>query len=264
MFKESFFPFLPNETVTPSPINPTRSDAIKIISPGGKSSQDKPDLLDKVEMIFTDVETEGKKRGYSKAAAEYEKAFQSIEKEYADAQSFIERQKGIYDEKSEELINKLEKLEAEKEKLETAVKQKSIDSRSEELTNKVDSLKRRKEALEEVVNQKSLAVADKYNIPVQEVRQACLSQTLFSCDYQLDLLSIIYDIKKKKLLKAEQQGYLEAKEMYNKKIQDLKGKLDRLKEKGNAKLNELIQLIADVLDDIEKEEMRIADLKILL
>ena len=40
--------------------------------------------------------------------------------------------------------------------------------------------------------------------------------------------------------------------------------MDRLKEKGNAKLNELIQLIADVLDDIEKEEMRIADLKILL
>lgn len=55
MFKESFFPFLPNETVTPSPINPTRSDAIKIISPGGKSSQDKPDLLDKVEMIFTEA-----------------------------------------------------------------------------------------------------------------------------------------------------------------------------------------------------------------
>lgn len=34
-----------------------------------------PFFIDKVEMLFTDVEEEGKKRGYSRAAEEYGKVF---------------------------------------------------------------------------------------------------------------------------------------------------------------------------------------------
>ena len=34
-----------------------------------------PDIIDKVEMLFTDVEKEGKKKGYSRAAEEYGKVF---------------------------------------------------------------------------------------------------------------------------------------------------------------------------------------------
>lgn len=35
---------------------------------GGGLFNDEPNVLDKVEMLFTDVETEGKKKGYDRAA----------------------------------------------------------------------------------------------------------------------------------------------------------------------------------------------------
>lgn len=41
-----------------------------------------PSLLEKVDMLLTDVETEGKKQGYARAVAEYDKAFRAIEGEY--------------------------------------------------------------------------------------------------------------------------------------------------------------------------------------
>ena len=53
-----------------------------VLGPVGNSLGDifdnGPSLLDKVNMLLTDVETEGKKQGYTRAAAEYEKAFRAI------------------------------------------------------------------------------------------------------------------------------------------------------------------------------------------
>ena len=41
----------------------------------------RPSFKEKVDMVFTDVDTEGRKQGYAKAAKEYEKIFGAIERE---------------------------------------------------------------------------------------------------------------------------------------------------------------------------------------
>ena len=72
-----------------------------------------PNIIDKVDMLFTDAKEEGKKRGYSRAAEEYGKAFRSIESEYKQTKELIESQKNMYDIQSDALIEKLEELECQ-------------------------------------------------------------------------------------------------------------------------------------------------------
>ena len=75
---------------------------------------------------------------------------------------------------------------------------------------------------------------------------------------------IVYYFKEKKLRQAEQRGYAEAKELYEEKIQKLKDELCRLKEKGDSEIKNLLNQISQILDAIAEEEMKIAELKILL
>ena len=48
---------------------------------GGGLFNDGPNVIEKVEMLFTDVETEGKKQGNDRAAREYGKVYRDIENE---------------------------------------------------------------------------------------------------------------------------------------------------------------------------------------
>ena len=197
--------------------------------------QNEPNIIEKVDMLFKDVEVEGKKLGYEKAAKEYGKAFRAIKKEYKDTKQLIEEQKKSYDTKSEDLILKLEILEKEKGKLEKEIKRKIKD------------------------------VSAKYDVSVEDVTHsvAC-GALLVGGPVILDVLGIIYSHKEKKLREAEQRGYIEAKKLYEEKIEKLKKDLKELKNKGNKEISELIEMINKILDDIADEQMKIAELKILL
>lgn len=72
------------------------------------------------------------------------------------------------------------------------------------------------------------------------------------------------DRKVKKLLEAERDGYLEAKKLYEEKIGKLKKELEELKRKGSAEIQEMSNMIIEILDAIADEQMKIAELKILL
>lgn len=78
------------------------------------------------------------------------------------------------------------------------------------------------------------------------------------------ILDIIYSYKEKRLKKAEQKGYLEAKELYEEKIKRLQDKLKRLMEKSDEEIKKMVKLISDILDEIVENQMKIAELKILL
>ena len=194
-----------------------------------------PSVGEKIGMIFTDVETEGKKRGYVRASKEYEIAYKKIEKEFSDTKQFIEKQKDLYGNQAYQFIEYLEKLEKQKEEL------------------------------EKQVDLKINCASEKYNIPVGEIRKSIDGgNLLIGTPRTIDILGIIYSYKEKKLRQAEQSGYVEAKKLYETKIQKLKEELIKLKEKGDRETKTLLNQIYQLIDVITEEEMKIVELKILL
>lgn len=206
-----------------------------IKGPFGRDIFDKgPSITEKIDMLFKDVETEGKKQGYKRAASEYEKVFRVIENEYKQTKELIQSQKSNYGNQSEKLIARLSELE------------------------------KQKKSLEEQLERKTKAVSVKYNIPIGEVRRFAATGSLMSITSTLGILDLTYSYKEKKLRKAEQAGYLEAKELYEEKIAKMKNDLQEIKKKGNADIKNLFDMISDLFDAIAEEQMNIADLKILL
>lgn len=203
---------------------------------GGGLFDDGPNIFEKVEMVLTDVETEGKKQGYDRAASEYGKVYRAIENEFLETKRLIEQQKNSYDIKADTLINKLEALEREKSKI------------------------------EQQVNSKIRDVSRRFNIPVGDVKKSLASGTLLvgGSSTSVDILGVVYKYKEKKLKEAEQRGYVEAKKLYENKISKLKEELRRLRENGNRDIRKLILMIDEIFEAIADEQMKIAELRILL
>lgn len=188
-----------------------------------------------LDKLFSDTETEGKKRGYEKAANEYSAAFRRIEKEFLETKNLIESQKNEYERQAYKLIDRLEELE------------------------------KLKEALENRVNSSVAQVSSRYNIPVCDVNRHMQSGTLlYGEPTSINIFDIIFSYKEKKMRQAEKKGYAEAKELYETKIQKLKDELWRLKEKGGSETKILLNQISQIMDAIAEKEMQIAELQILL
>lgn len=200
---------------------------------GGLRSKESPlKTLEKLETVFMDdVEVEGKKRGYERAAAEYDAAFERVEKEYLETKKLIEQQLSSKDSEVTQLIAELKKLE------------------------------RCKEYLEQEIENKSNKVADKYDLPISTVSYSVGSVV---AGKSIGVLDLIYHYKNKKLQESEAKGYAEARSLYKRKIRELKDNLERLKSKGTKEIQDLTQLIANVLKEISDAEAQIAELEIAL
>ena len=221
-----------------------------------------PDIIDKVEMLFTDVEKEGKKKGYSRAAEEYGKVFRSIESEYKQTKELIESQKNMYDIQSDALIEKLEELEKQKRRLENEVEQKT-----KAVFEKYDiSVSQVKRGLNSAVDLTAPESVEKGHNPAAVLVGLIVSESriLRERDSSGSILDMVYDYKVKKLLSAELDGYLKAKKIYEEKIGKLKKELEELKRKGSAEIQEMSNMIIEIIDAIADEQMKIAELKILL
>lgn len=194
-----------------------------------------PNIIETVDMLFKDVETEGKKDGYDRASKEYGKIYRALEEEFKQTKELIEQQKKSYNVEIDVLIEKLEQLEKQKEELQRQVNAKVFD------------------------------VSRKYSIPVGDVKKSLASGTLLvGSPYTVDVLYLVYRYKEKKLREAEQRGYVEAKALYEEKIEKLKRELKRLKYNGNKDVQKLVEMISDIFDAITEEQMKIAELKVLL
>ena len=106
------------------------------------------DTLEKLDTVLMDVDTEGEKRGYERAAAEYDAAYVRIENEYLTAKNLLEQLITSKDTEATRLISKLQKLEEDKR------------------------------ILERKVHEKTKQVSNKYNIPVSSITQSLVSGTL--------------------------------------------------------------------------------------
>lgn len=191
------------------------------------------------DILMGDVETEGKKWGYKKAARKYESAFSQIEKEYKQTKEIIKNKAELYDKKSDMLIQRLEYLENSRKQLEKERRQQEIQ------------------------------ISEKYDISIEEIRNASATGGTSFIAGPIAIAVIlgtvgIYGYKKKKFIEAEQQGYEEARKLYEKKIGRLQRRLAILKDNGDTKINEMINMIERIMNEIADEQMRIADLRILL
>lgn len=202
--------------------------------PCGGPLNRKPDMADRLEILFTDVETKGKKQGYVRAAAEYEKAFHAIECEYKYTKYLIHSSRNMHERQSNLLIQKLKSLEQQKYDLEKQLEQKTQN------------------------------VSKKYNIPAHKVRSLLTGSRGMTSSETSDIFELIYTLKKIKLQEAEQRGYQEAKELYEVKIAGLRNDLEALKKKGDAEIQELIDMSNDILEAIADEQMKIAELNLLI
>lgn len=221
-----------------------------------------PNIIDKVDMLFTDAKEEGKKRGYSRAAEEYGKAFRSIESEYKQTKELIESQKNMYDIQSDALIEKLEELEKQKRRLENEVEQKT-----KAVFEKYDiSVSQVKRGLNSAVDLTAPESVEKGHNPAAVLVGLIVSESriLRERDSSGSILDMVYDYKVKKLLSAELDGYLKAKKIYEEKIGKLKKELEELRRKGSAEIQEMSNMIIEILDAIADEQMKIAELEILL
>ena len=160
----------------------------------------------------------------------------SIAKDFEDTKRSIEEQKNSYNNKADILIERLETLENERKNL------------------------------EKCVNTKAKDVSCKYRLPIDKVQNALNNGNLLigGTSEMVDILAIIYTYKEKKLREAEQKGYIEAKKLYQDKIQKLKNELKQLSKNGAVEIQNLITMISEVLDAIANEQMKIAELNVLL
>ncbi len=183
--------------------------------------------------LFKNVEIEGKKQGYKRAASEYEKAFAQITKSY-----------------------QLAREQAEMEQID-------YNDQVEVLTKQLCALEKQKSLLKRQFGQKVAKVSSKYNLAVETVQNMAETGRVLASDVFF-ITSYIHGYKDRKLQKAEQEGYREARSLYEEKIEKIKGNLQELKRMANADIKKLLDLIDDLLEAIAEERMKIADLNVLL
>lgn len=152
-----------------------------------------------------------------------------------------------YDKAADEYKQPLEKLKQECEQIEYAIKYKK-----DQLNNQIDSLIIKLELLEnqEKKLKKKVLWAN-----------SMLCSTLCSASLITDIWMFLCSSKIKK---AEQEGYQEAKQVFAKKVLDLKLRILNLKDQANTQIHRQIDTIIELLDSISKTEAKIAELKLML
>lgn len=194
-----------------------------------------PSVLDKIDVVLTDVETEGRKRGYTKAAEMYTAAIESLEKEYASAAELLRNRRDAFNTATEELCAKLEELT------------------------------RKKEALEAEMNRKTVRVARVFDMPVSEVMKHCVVERRPNggiCG--LLVLDLVYACKKGMLQEAEQQGFMEARQAYEEKLATLRANLRQVVVKTDETMRRYSEFYEALLEEIAQMETRVAELNVLL
>ena len=195
-------------------------------------------LSDKVKMAFTDTKAKGEKKGYEKAAKQYDEVLKKIESFYNEIEDIVRKKKGFYEEQSKRLSDMLIVVQYEKKQLEN-----ELDLKKDE-------------------------ISEKYNIPLEKLKiekivDNALNNAL-SIVPPLYWLNLVYNYKENRMYKAEMEGYKEAQNLYRTKILNIKNDLRELQKEVDATLQEILEQIVDQVILITSEQMEIAELKMAL
>lgn len=207
-----------------------------------KAEENVDNFFDKLKVVITSTEQlkiEGKKEGYKKASEEYGKILKYMEEEYKRIIFIIKTQQNKYNHISESLLKQLEQLEEYKRYLQIQLK------------NKINTISKTN------------------NIPISDLNSLCGSRGIICSNNSIftkkqSILDMIYNSKNKKFMEAKEEGYIEAKEIYEKKVYDLKQRYLYEQNLANSKINNLKVIIYEILQQIECEKLTIVELEILL
>ena len=191
-------------------------------------------LADKVKMAFTDTKAKGEKKGYEKAAKQYDEVLKKAESFYNEIENIVRKKKGFYQEQSKRLSDMLIVVQYEKKQLEN-----ELDLKKDE-------------------------ISEKYNIPLEKLKMGRIVDNVLMTVPQLYWLDLVYSYKENKMYKAEQEGYKEAQKSYRTKILNLKSNLRELQKEADTTLQETLEQIVDLVILITSERMEIAELKMAL
>lgn len=195
-------------------------------------------LSDKVKMAFTDTKAKGEKKGYEKAAKQYDEVLKKAESFYNEIEDIVRKKKGFYQEQSKRLSDMLIVVQYEKKQLEN-----ELDLKKDE-------------------------ISEKYNIPLEKLKiEKIVNNTLSNALVvvpPLYWLNLVYNYKENRIYKAEMEGYKEAQNLYRTKILNVKNDLRELQKEVDTTLQEILEQIVDQVILITSEQMEIAELKMAL
>ena len=209
------------------------------ILPGGPSNpaEQVRKVVKTVEALTTDQKTEGKKEGYDDAAQEYEPIYRELEAKYDSLISNIEREKQSFDSRSEVSLAELERLEKERDNL--------------------------KERLNDKVN----TASSSFHVSSSTIFSALNSGSsafYMSPVFNYSILDGIIEYKEKERREARRKGYLEAKRLYEEKIQKLKNHFEEVKANASRQLKQYAEDMGAILEEIHRVKIQIADLELAM
>ena len=199
-----------------------------------KRKKENPDFIDKWEMMWKDPKIEGKKWGYTRAAYKFKPEVEKIRNEIT------------------EILNRYSENKAA----------------SLEMAEEIDALRERKQFLESRLNNRAEALSKESGIGVSDI----LTGLDNSCNIAngtvlvpgADLFSLIYSGKRKALLKSEEEGYNEAKAIFEEEIALLKQEMEEKREKLVPATDKIAHVMEKMIDDIIELRVKIVELEALM
>ena len=139
---------------------------------------------------------------------------------------------------------------------------------SEKLLKIATELNKEKQEVNQSVESKTAEASKKYNTSIDKISSAIgpgtqVFNSLYS-DMQTSLIDAVYEFRKMQMDKAEQEGYQEAKEVYEQLIKEKKEKLSELQQKVEGNNKQMVKLILDTVDLFVEEKIKDIDLSMLL
>ena len=213
----------------------------------GLPVKEEPTTIEKVKTIFSDTKTDGPKAGYSTAAEEYHSAYIDLTKLDETSRDYLDEARKSGNQRVEDALKELEEV---RDRLQSEVARRS--SKCEERYSLpagtvTDALVRRGETGHRFYNPGPSLSECILNIP----------------EVNLNIIDVLYKAKEEQRKKAEKQGYMEAKETFEKKLQVMRNDFVNLKSEGDQEINEYVDLINDILEDIAVARAQLAELKAL-
>lgn len=190
-----------------------------------------PSTVDLISELFADTETEGKKAGYIRASKEYKPVYQAMERRYATAIKEITQKKKNLDLESQKKISYLKRLEREKQNL------------------------------EDQLSSQACHTAKQYNVSPDAVKS--WSSMGSSMWINMDSFDLWERFKKWRRSSYEEEGYEEARSIYEQKLETLRQSFEQEKAYLDSQLKEYADFLSDALKEISEIKMQIANLKLL-
>ena len=190
---------------------------------------------DDLDIMFSkDLNYDGHKKGYELAATQYETAFENIKKEYTAVIKLTKEEKELYTKKITEQIKKLEKLEDKQKEIEQLRYQKVASMYS------------------------GVASLDSFQ------NQSHIGNTILVGYASGKLYNFFMDKKRKKYYEAQERGFKEARDAFEKKLQQLKKDYENAVKERNDNMEGKEKILKKLLKSIEEKEILIAEMTVLI